>query len=817
MLLFILLAVSVFSRPAQALTSTYVFVPDQSTVVKTGGFAGVHETYAVTGQFRLTVNLDSRIASFEIVDANLIDDTVLEYGQSLNEIFNMTGLAGTVVNYKTIEFEGKTADGTESDVSLSLKLIIKDDSVHLTGKTTPPPNSADMFFYDVNAIATKKYADGTGEPNKPYQIATAEDLIVLGQTPGDYDKHFILTNDIDLDPNLPSRKVFDKAVIAPDTNGTKDYFEGVSFTGAFDGKSHVISNLHIMGGDYMGYLGLFGKLDSGAMVSNLGLEAVNVNGTGDYLGGLVGQNDGSIATSYCTGTVSGHMYFGDYVGGLVGLNYGSIAMSYSTGKVTGRWNVGGLAGSNSGNITKSYTMGTVSGDFQIGGLVGANGVGTITECYSTSTVSGDAGVGGLVGNNWGETTMSYSTGTVNGDTSVGGFVGLNVGKITASYSTSIVTGNVEIGGLVGQNGVNIPTREREGIVFNCYSMGAVTGDWVVGGLVGANRLGNVDMSYSTGLVTDRDPNSLTPPVPPDDPLDPIYKGAGGLVGGNISDITSCFWDIETSGQTTSDGGISKTTVEMQTAATFLDAGWDFVGEIVNGPNDIWWILEGRDYPRIWWERVLDDDFGDGEALPLWQNYEPDPEKIRLVEANGRLEVHANDMADDIVAGYISSGWRLDVTSDFALRADFHFSKIAAGDSWVMLLLLPSLDEPVGRFTVLEAGCIENQPFYLHEIDENGLIIQAESVSRSTDDGTLYISYDSDQDKLYMSYTGYGKANAWQTAVGLLQNEWESEPVYVVIGGGSDRVVLDAGDAYLDNFVIDSGLLDFPAVPDDSGA
>ena len=56
------------------------------------------------------------------------------------------------------------------------------------------------------------------EPNDPYQIATAADLIALGETPDDYDKHFILTADIDLDPNLPGRKVFDKAVIAPDTD-----------------------------------------------------------------------------------------------------------------------------------------------------------------------------------------------------------------------------------------------------------------------------------------------------------------------------------------------------------------------------------------------------------------------------------------------------------------------------------------------------------------------------------------------------------------------------------------------------------------------
>ena len=37
--------------------------------------------------------------------------------------------------------------------------------------------------------ANAKYSGGTGEPNDPYQIATAEDLITLGETRVDYDKH----------------------------------------------------------------------------------------------------------------------------------------------------------------------------------------------------------------------------------------------------------------------------------------------------------------------------------------------------------------------------------------------------------------------------------------------------------------------------------------------------------------------------------------------------------------------------------------------------------------------------------------------------
>ena len=163
--------------------------------------------------------------------------------------------------------------------------------------------------------AQAQYSGGTGEADDPYQIATAADLIALGQTPDDYDEHFILTADIDLDPNLPGRRVFDRAVIAPDTDDTEDSFQGTGFEGVFDGNGHSISNLTIVGGSF---LGLFGRTDYVTMISNLGMEAVDVNGRGDYVGGLVGQNGyyryGPITDCYSTGTVSGN----DYVGGLVG-------------------------------------------------------------------------------------------------------------------------------------------------------------------------------------------------------------------------------------------------------------------------------------------------------------------------------------------------------------------------------------------------------------------------------------------------------------------------------------------------------------------
>ncbi|MHC4751767.1 MAG: hypothetical protein ACYTFW_18065, partial [Planctomycetota bacterium] len=47
-----------------------------------------------------------------------------------------------------------------------------------------------------------------------------------------------------------------------------------------------------------------------------------------------------------------------------------------------------------------------------------------------------------------------------------------------------------------------------------------------------------------------------------------------------------------------DDSCGRTTAEMQTASTFLEAGWDFVDETENGIDNIWWIDEGHDYPRL---------------------------------------------------------------------------------------------------------------------------------------------------------------------------------------------------------------------------
>jgi len=272
------------------------------------------------------------------------------------------------------------------------------------------------------------------------------------------------------------------------------------------------------------------------------------------------------------------------VGGLVGVNdYGTITNCYSTGSVSGYSCVGGLVGDiYYGTIRTCYSAGSVSGkrffESYVGGLVGFNAGGDISNCYSTSSVSGsNVGsdiVGGLVGysDNEGTITNCYSTGSVDGNDCVGGLVAYNNGMITNCYSIGNVSGTggwSSVGGLVAGN---------YGTIANCYSTGNVSGPHIVGGLVGYN----------------------------------VFDGK----------VLTSFWDVNTSGQTSSAGGTPKTTAEMKAKSTFTDAGWDFVCETINGLNDVWTIKEGVDYPKLVWPLVnligwYEVDFADFAAMANW--------------------------------------------------------------------------------------------------------------------------------------------------------------------------------------------------------
>lgn len=150
----------------------------------------------------------------------------------------------------------------------------------------------------------------------------------------------------------------------------------------------------VSGDDSVG--GLVGG--NGGHVSNSHAIA-DVTGRWD-VGGLVGGNDcsGTVEASHSAGTVIGEWAVGGLVGGSWG---GAVYRSYSTSGVTGIDYVGGLVGDNQGIVSDSHSSGDVTGSWYVGGLVGYNDEGVVSKCYSAGSVTGDWHAGGLVGGNLG--------------------------------------------------------------------------------------------------------------------------------------------------------------------------------------------------------------------------------------------------------------------------------------------------------------------------------------------------------------------------------------------------------------------------------
>lgn len=495
------------------------------------------------------------------------------------------------------------------------------------------------------AVVRAQYDGGNGTPGNPYLIHTAEDLCRLSTEPNDWGMFFKLMADLDLKEYTGRLGII----------GTQDR----PFTGGFNGNGHQILNLSRTAIDGNN-VGLFGYLDDqqaqggikyldlvdpniqaenseqvGALVGWLchgGVTGCRVIGGsvtgGANTGGLVGRTGsrdvqdrptskasmvgctaattvhgqnaaGGLLGHHCVGVVWGCSSEGetsgsDEVGGLIGRSNDTITDGRSSGHTTGHTDVGGLAGysagsvvnchaqgevfgsnqyvggllgsNHAGTISDSYCLGKVRGVLEVGGLIGFHD-GTIVRCWTSNEVTGDTQVGGLVGShNEGAIAACYTTGTVIGKTTVGGLVGCNWRTINQCYSTAQVTGVTMAGGLVGQNWR---------IIQYCYSTGQVTGEATPGGLVGENS-GTITQCYAAG------------PVYADQP-------AGGLVGTENQQgrVELSFWDTQASGQATSAAGTGKTTVQMQTASTF--AAW--------APSNIWTMEEGRDYPRLAWQKT----------------------------------------------------------------------------------------------------------------------------------------------------------------------------------------------------------------------
>ncbi len=256
--------------------------------------------------------------------------------------------------------------------------------------------------------------------------------------------------------------------------------------------------------------------------------------------------------------------------------------------VVGNSGVGALAGYSAGRIENCTATGEIRGASSVGGLVGTN-QGAVSYCRTSVAVVGGDALGGLVGfNNYGGSiAMSSASGEAFAtegprdalSESAGGLVGYNDdGTIYCCAATVNITGTTtRVGGLLGRN---------HGTVLYCYARGSITTsnyNYSAGGLVGDNWSGTVSGCYSAGRVA------------------AASNGLGGLIGSGLPEsVRDSFWDLQTSGQTRSAGGLGLQTELMQDPQTYIAAGWDFV-LAQDGPSDIWAISSEDGYPMLWWQ------------------------------------------------------------------------------------------------------------------------------------------------------------------------------------------------------------------------
>ena len=229
--------------------------------------------------------------------------------------------------------------------------------------------------------------------------------------------------------------------------------------------------------------GIIGVNALGANISNSSLmNRVNGNVSGvANVGGIIGINHGIITGGrdaknnyykyqiYNNGTIQAGSYdatngtitafAGENIGGLLGNNSGTLTAGYNTGVVDAGQssNVGGIAGTNSGTLNQvfnsvvtvtktetgatdadgrklyNYTYtdgGAISGASNVGGIVGSNTAeGQLSNAYSTTAVAGNSNVANIVGSNAGQVSNIYGY-EVNSNTNV---TNVNGGTVSKSY------------------------------------------------------------------------------------------------------------------------------------------------------------------------------------------------------------------------------------------------------------------------------------------------------------------------------------------------------------------------------------------------
>lgn len=340
-----------------------------------------------------------------------------------------------------------------------------------------------------------------------------------------------------------------------DCSNTLNWFNGTGFKpitpfqGSFDGRGNKISNLFI--NTTNNNTGIFGYVTNKANITNTTIYNSTIIGT-DYVGAFIGL-DANSNNKLNLNCVNSFIQGKDYVGGIIGYSKGYLTeYTYSDCYIKGNNYVGGIIGytyaaepTEKVYIKKSYTDSNIFGNKYVGGVIGYHygnngGVVHAQQIYSLGNVTGKEYIGGLIG---------YTSGRyVAGDTAPH----FGTAYIEDSFSLSNIRGDSYIGGITSYLNTDREIQVYDGkiYVYRTYFGGNITNNGTSGGIA-------------------------------------YFKSDIGVGYGHN------YWDTVISGLNISAIGEGRNTDEMRNRTTFVT--WDF--------DNIWYINEGVDYPRLLWSNA----------------------------------------------------------------------------------------------------------------------------------------------------------------------------------------------------------------------
>ena len=265
---------------------------------------------------------------------------------------------------------------------------------------------------------------------------------------------------------------------------------------------------------------------------------------------------------------------GSQYAALIGRNLGTVRnltlANCNLTAISTTWNslVSGIVVFNreGGLIENCHVSGTLlSGDiaessYGIASGIAAENSARISECSSSATINAkgeEAYASGISESNYGTISESSSTGAISAE------------AVDEAYAAGCVVTNYAY---------TWDGDDYDGRVDNSYARGSVTASATISFASGFVHHNYDDGNFEGTMLNSYAANTLS------------ANTKAGFCYDNDATITACFWDTETSGVATSEGGTGKTTAEMKAILTF--SAWD-IGVAAETRND--------GYPFLGWE------------------------------------------------------------------------------------------------------------------------------------------------------------------------------------------------------------------------